>query len=113
MQYNSRGNVTHWGYSNSHALVEGSIDGLHGVLRVPAWAILWVDVYIADIPNPRLRRSDRKWALYARYAVTRWEDVRPIFDCWFGTAGYHHRVSFSVAEWIWTWEAGWEWDDQL
>ena len=49
----------------------------------------------------------------SRFLAGRLTAVREVFDRFFGIAGWYHRVRFDVEEHLWTYEEGWDYDDQL
>ena len=75
------------------------------------WTVLWVSVYVRDFPAEVARPSS--WALWARYPAKTFEDIPTLFERYLGTAGLYKRVCYSVEEWEWSEQNGWEATDHV
>ena len=107
LTYDDEGNVVNWGQPNSEHL-------LRSCRSVPCWRVLYVSAWVRDFPGVQgPHRGDQGWWYYVSFYVARWDGVRMVFDELFATAGWYHRVRFSVEALLWTREEGWDIDDQL
>ena len=107
-RYNT-GLVYDWGPANSVSVIQYA----DGVMRVPSWHILFVNVYIRNESAGAGRTEDRGWMWRCSFCTTGWHEVPTIFDEYYGSAGVYTRVAFFVEIWVWTYQNGWEALDYL
>jgi hypothetical protein len=104
--------VTDWGRRSKYEyIIGGSNKVLWVSVYASIWTVLWVSVYVRDFPAEVARPSS--WALWARYPAKTFEDIPKLFVRYLGTAGLYKRVCYSVEEWEWSEQNGWEAADHV
>ena len=110
LSYDWQGDVVDWGCPNGWALVRLTSGG---VGQTPCWKLLHIRAKLRDFAGRVRYKGDHGWWAHADYWVDEWSLIRMVFDEFFGTCGWYHRVSFQVEACIWTMEEGWDVDDQV
>ena len=115
LTYDIDGNVVDWGPPNTEDELVQAVDpsGDPCLLRASCWKILQVTAYARDFAGRVPYHGEHGWWPLATFWVGQWSVQRQVFDEFHGTAGWYHRVSFSVEARIWTAEQGWADDDQV
>ena len=112
IQYDEHGVIVEWGPPNATTLVDVCVEGqTNQVLRVDAWKVLYVKVWIRNIYRPTQFACVSRWEHMCSFVVERWDQVFPHFELFYGSAGIANRFKWDVERWLWTSQNGWEPDD--
>ena len=109
IQYDEHGVIVEWGPPNATTLVDVCVEGqTNQVLRVDAWKVLYVKVWIRNTDHDTPFASVSHWQQAFSFVVERWDQVFPHFDRFYLSAGIANRWKWEVETWLWTSQNGWE-----
>ena len=97
IQYDQHGVIVEWGPANATTLVDVCVEGqTNRVLRVDAWKVLYVKVWIRNIYRDTQLASVSHWQHMFSFFVERWDQVFPHFELFYGSGGIANRFKWEV-----------------
>ena len=97
LAYDQRDVIVEWEPANATTLVDVCVEGqTNRVLRVDAWKVLYVKVWIRIIHRDTPFASVSHWQHTSSFVVENWDQVFTHFQMFYGSAGIVNRFKWEV-----------------